>query len=54
MVGPKRDKQTDEWKKLHNMELRYLYENADIIRIDCNGQDMLHGWKTEEEHTSFF
>ena len=29
---PKRDKQADEWKKMHNVELHNLYGNAEIIR----------------------
>ena len=28
----KRDKQTGEWRKLHNVKLRNLYRNVDIIR----------------------
>ena len=32
IFGSKRDKQTGEWRKLHNMELHNLYGNADIIR----------------------
>ena len=30
--GPKRDEQTDEQRKLYNVKLHNLYENADIIR----------------------
>jgi hypothetical protein len=31
--GPKRDEVTEEWRKLHNEELRYLYSSPSIIRI---------------------
>jgi hypothetical protein len=30
---PKRDEVTDEWRKLHNMELHDLYSSPSIIRI---------------------
>jgi hypothetical protein len=30
---PKRDEVTDEWRKLHNEELRDLYSSPSIIRI---------------------
>jgi hypothetical protein len=33
IFGPKRDEVTDEWKKLHNEELRYLYSSSSIIGI---------------------
>ena len=32
IFGPKRNKQTGEWRKLRNMELLNPYRNADIIR----------------------
>jgi hypothetical protein len=32
IFGPKRDKVTGEWRKLHNEELRNLYSSPDIIR----------------------
>ena len=32
IFGPKRDEQTGEWRKLHNVELHNLYGNADIIK----------------------
>ena len=31
IFDPKRYKQTDEWKNLHNAKLRNLYKNASII-----------------------
>jgi hypothetical protein len=31
--GPKRDEVTEEWRKLHNKELRDLYSSPRIIRI---------------------
>jgi hypothetical protein len=33
IFGPKRDKVTGEWRKLHNKELRDLYSSPSIIRI---------------------
>jgi hypothetical protein len=33
IFGPKRDEVTDEWRKLHNKELHYLYSSQSIIRI---------------------
>jgi hypothetical protein len=33
IFGPKRDEVTDEWRKLHNEELRDLYSSPSIIRI---------------------
>jgi hypothetical protein len=32
IFGPKRDEVTDEWRKLHNEELRHLYSSPSIIR----------------------
>ncbi|PSN29085.1 hypothetical protein C0J52_28056, partial [Blattella germanica] len=32
MFGPKRDEETGEWRRLHNTELKDLYEEPDIIR----------------------
>jgi hypothetical protein len=33
IFGPKRDKVTGEWRKLHNEELRDLYSSPSIVRI---------------------
>jgi hypothetical protein len=33
IYGPKRDKVTGDWRKLHNKELRDLYSSPSIIRI---------------------
>jgi hypothetical protein len=33
IFGPKKDKVTEEWRKLHNEELRDLYSSPSIIRI---------------------
>jgi hypothetical protein len=33
IFGPKRDKVTGEWRKLHNEELHDLYSSPSIIRI---------------------
>jgi hypothetical protein len=32
IFGPKRDEETEEWRKLHNGELHNLYSSPDIIR----------------------
>ena len=33
IFGPKRDKVTEEWRKLHNEELRDLYSLPNIVRV---------------------
>jgi hypothetical protein len=33
IFGPKRDKVTGEWRKLHNEELHDLYASPSIIRM---------------------
>jgi hypothetical protein len=33
VFGPKRDKVTGEWRKLHNEELSDLYSLPDIVRV---------------------
>jgi hypothetical protein len=33
IFGPKRDKVTGEWRKLHNEELNNLYSSPDIVRV---------------------
>jgi hypothetical protein len=33
IFGQKRDEVTEEWRKLHNEELRDLYSSPSIIRI---------------------
>jgi hypothetical protein len=33
IFGPKRDDVTEEWRKLHNEELRDLYSSPSVIRI---------------------
>jgi hypothetical protein len=33
IFGPKRDKVTGDWRKLHNEELRNLYSSSNIIRM---------------------
>jgi hypothetical protein len=33
IFGPKRDKETGDWRKLHNEELHDLYSSPSIIRI---------------------
>jgi hypothetical protein len=36
MFGPKRDRVTGEWKRLHNEELNDLYSSPNIIRVKKN------------------
>ena len=33
IFGPKRDKATEEWKKLHNEEVNDLYSSPNIVRV---------------------
>jgi hypothetical protein len=33
IFGPKRDKVTGDWRKLHNEELHNLYSSPSIIRV---------------------
>jgi hypothetical protein len=33
IFGPKRDEVTEEWRKLHNEELNYLYCSPTILRV---------------------
>jgi hypothetical protein len=33
VFGPKRDEETEEWKKLHNEELNDLYSLPNIVRV---------------------
>jgi hypothetical protein len=33
IFGPKRDKMTGDWRKLHNEELHSLYSSPSIIRM---------------------
>ena len=59
LFGPKRDKVTGEWRKLHNEELNDLYSSPNIIRaiksrrmgwagrVACMGRGDVHtgfGW----------
>jgi hypothetical protein len=38
IFGPKRDEVTEEWRKLHNEELRDLYSSPSIIRLTTHPQ----------------
>ena len=33
MFGPMRDEGTEDWRKLHNEELNYLYTSPNIVRL---------------------
>ena len=33
IFGAKRDEETDEWRKLHNIEWHQLYNSSDIINV---------------------
>jgi len=33
VIGPKRDKLTGEWRKLHNEELNVLYSSPNIVWV---------------------
>ena len=33
IFGPKRDKVTDEWRKLHNEERNDLYSSLNIVKV---------------------
>jgi hypothetical protein len=33
IFGPKRDKVTQEWRRLHNKELQALYSSPNIIQV---------------------
>ena len=33
VFGPKRDEVTGDWRKLHNVELKYLYSLSNIVRV---------------------
>ena len=36
IFGPKRDRVTGEWRKLHNEELNELYCSPNIVRVIMN------------------
>jgi hypothetical protein len=48
IFGPKRDKVTGGWRKLHSEELHNLYSMPSIISMisqgGCDGQGMQHKW----------
>jgi hypothetical protein len=33
ILGPRRDEVTEEWRKLHNVELNDLYSSRNIVRV---------------------
>jgi len=33
MFGPRRDAVTEEWRRLHNVELNDLYSSPNIVRV---------------------
>jgi hypothetical protein len=38
IFGPKRDEVTEQWRKLHSVELHNLYSSPDIIRQIKSGE----------------
>jgi hypothetical protein len=40
LFGPKRDKVTGEWRKLHNEELNVLYSLPNIVRVVKSRQSL--------------
>ena len=44
LLGPKRDKVTGEWRKLHNEELSDLYSLPNIVRV-VKSRRMRWGWE---------
>jgi hypothetical protein len=40
IFGPKRDKVTGEWRKLHNEELNDLYCSSNIVRVIIEKNEM--------------
>jgi len=40
ILGPRRDKVTGEWRKLHNEELNDLYSSPNIVRVIKSGRKM--------------
>jgi hypothetical protein len=55
IFGPKRDKVTGEWRRLHNEELNDLY-SPNIIRV-IKSRRMIwegHVWRTGDAHTGFW
>jgi hypothetical protein len=57
IFGPKRDKVTGEWRKLHNGELHIFYSSPNIIRQIKSRRvgwvDMWHAWERTEKCTRF-
>jgi hypothetical protein len=69
IFGPKREKVTGGWRKLHNENLHNLYTSPNIIRMiisrsimevgagSTNGRDekciQYFGWKTSKEDTTW-
>ena len=51
IFGPKRDKVTGEWRKLHNEELNDLYCSPNIVRV-IKSRRMR--WAGHVEHTWFW
>jgi hypothetical protein len=57
MFGLKRDKVTQEWRRLHNEKLYALYSSPNIIWVinqEGDGQGMKHVWGRVEVHAGFY
>jgi hypothetical protein len=58
MFGPKRDKVTGQWRKLHNEELSDLYSSPNIVRVITSRRMRRVGYVTcmgkEEAYTGFW
>jgi hypothetical protein len=58
IFGPKKDKVTGEWRKLHNEELNYVHSSPDIVRMIRSRRLRLVGHVARmgrgEVHTGFW
>jgi hypothetical protein len=58
IFGPRRDRVTGEWSKLHNEELNDLYSSLNIVRMiksrRLKGRGMQSEWVRGEAYTGFW
>jgi hypothetical protein len=58
IFGPKTDKVTGEWRKLHNGKLHNLYSSPISLgrtnQVERSGQGMWHAWEMTENCTRFW